>query len=602
MTSVYIQEKLNYLSINFVEPENRTSFLGYQVNTTNGSDPFSQLFQMPDPMLASFFAASSTPVSDFQNALNNIYIRGISIPVQSGAAPTFTAFAAPAFTQDSQGNYTLTITNATNAPDFYELNLSQLGVAFSGPFAAMVSYLDQLRRAMIFLDDSVYIPFRSALAMGGSQMSKQLASIYLPSYLFTSGTTTFETANLLDTGVQSILSTVLGMSFQNGLPTNTPANDLDRGTSNRVVMRRLLVLQECLVNIQVLNQMYVNWLGQYGTSTDPTTRAVGGQLLALILFALENLKTINDSMLANMDSLTAGTCDSTASANSFGTILCYLNKTIQAYRDNSANMKSVNSFVQGQKRAFQGEMSRTSGRSSIQARQRIFDIIAMVSVMVALLGAIVIVAVPMADRVKQMVAAILFGITVLLIFILTVLQNRYIPAVTEGFASGTGVTDGDFAYLKNQTGATQMNSAVQTAIFSLSDQYLEDTIFLVMALQSFSTYENINAITQTELLRYLEYQSELDTNTTYVDEVNRVMDRKTKVAGARVQMFLSIMFIIAVAMLGVAFLPSYQKEFGIGSLVALFVVVVGYLLYITSLVRTDGQKLYWYKPAVSGLP
>ena len=267
-----------------------------------------------------------------------------------------------------------------------------------------------------------------------------------------------------------------------------------------------------------------------------------------------------------------------------------VSKRITRYNNYTTEINSLTDEYSETKGFVKRNAERFDTERKYEMRGKVLGAIALVIMIIAVVVATVAALLDMDFKQKLMVSG---GALAFIAVAGIVLMAFFTKQVVEGFnVFGNGTSD---ISLKNA-----VISGFNTAILDIARDYLHTTMALVQSISSYRSFGNATYTMAKEYRYFKDNNVQLKNTGEKYRALHRASDLYQKKYGA--SMYLFIMLGLIGTLTSMAYIAAQEKmpvampvALGVGGLLA-FIVLVVFILEVTGIVRTDGDKKYWGNP------
>ena len=514
------------------------------------------------------FAGALTASVGLTEGESNVYYR-------TGSATTYTTFVTGS---------TFPAASPPTEMNFYSLTLLQTGNGL-----AIRTYLENLQKAYGLL-----LQFQQL--MSGNVITVNTYSRSTVYYKFDSvnGHITYDSQATPDatTGVFANALTDATRGELSIVNINTLL------TNNAVLMNTdIFVLSRiCLLQILMINSYIALFLyDSQQTNPTPSGPANLADATTILQATINVFETHNDNMYTN-DSNGGG----------ISSILGAMNDRITSFKTTRDGITDANTVLKSNKLDLQGNVDRVNSQVSGSTGPKWYQYLAMsILIVISVVQGLVITS-DLADEKKTVYTMGIFAIAIIVAIILYIIEVRFFSVPVEGFDAGSTVISDSYSsgIINSASSMAGDVSLFSDAIIKLANAFIDNTLYIGLALQSYEAYGLADYSMQKELSYYTDQNYQMQTTSAKLRNTGNIIALNARDSYARTMFFIELLVILSTtAMLYVVStpMPSFHPYIlGLGG-IALVVAMFIYILAINSKVRTDSAKVYWGKPNTAGI-
>lgn len=348
--------------------------------------------------------------------------------------------------------------------------------------------------------------------------------------------------------------------------------------TNRMVLRRILLLYELMttyyVSVKILKDFY-----SAGTPFYNHVRTIN-------YLVNEYLTNFNNNMVTE-----------TMYEGSRNTTLGYLGDRVSdgttLYKTNYQSIQQNTGAVSDLKDVLKGNLDALSTQQSRDTKDKVFLITAIVLSVLVGLSCLVVYFMPVDPRTKVVAAATvsLFGVVLMITFKM-ILGTQVEKFQTSSSSFNIG---GTVSILVDRARSYNLLYA---------KNFLQNTINIALMIQTGNTYNAVNYAMTKEDYYYQTTRKQMEISSNKVDDVRGAYSLESYTNRARVSFFINLAIIIALTSGGAIAtngIPFLRNIILVGGSVAVVLALILYILDVSRRVRTEGDKMYWMQPIVTGL-
>ena len=350
-------------------------------------------------------------------------------------------------------------------------------------------------------------------------------------------------------------------------------------------LSRILLMQIMIINCYIGLFLYAN-----SSATTGITTTDAGVILTATISVFENL---NNNMYNN-----------DTNGNGISSILSSLKDRITTFKATRDGITDANTTLKSNKMDLQGNIDRVTSQKTGSKGIRWYQYLALaVLVLVACSQGLVITS-DLPDEHKMVYTAGIFAAAIISAFILYIIEVRYFAVPPEGFTSPTINDIYNGSDISNVSNISSNIGLFTDAILKLANAFLDNTLYIGLALQSYQAYGMADSSMQKELSYYNDQNSQIGNTSNKLRDTGNIIALNARDSYSRTMFFIELLVILSttafmfVMSSSLPILHPYILGLGV---IALIVVMFIYILAINSKVRTDSSKVYWGKPSTVGL-
>lgn len=575
--STAIQEKLEFINESFILPELQTQFTGN--NAVLSTNTF--IYTLMD---YGRFTAPGTPAAAAPSTVTDSEVKKLYIKKYGGVFNlinyTDNDFTEEASVLRSSKAWQITKPNVTTAEILTsEYNFSKLlaenintpgYTSFQGTSpSSILDILNALRLAYNMLDPSTFEAYKLRKLRGGTTLSTPVLKYALT---LKSGSTT-EYVSTTENDINTIETTVKPI---------IDITKVDLNTTRVEAVRRLLLLYESYIHMY-LGLLLLSRTAVGTTSLTSTARIV---LYDMCYDMVKQFIARND-VIENI-------------GGNVYTVIKDLEKRMQLYKNTRKGIEEKNIELKKLKTDIRLEKDLLNISNSYSKKTTGVFYGYLVITLLIITGVIVIYYnESLDDGMKKLMISIMAGVSILA-YVVMYLINKYV--LIETFSAASVLP----AFLSIGAINTTIDlDTKRTELLNIINKeslvYLANTINMVLLMDSYRGYGNVNYSMQKEFQYYKNKNDTLSQEKNKITQAHRITYLNSRVNRYRVYYFLQILLTITIA----AFLSIYLPEMLTAiSVIAVFLIILFtyfYIINVNNLVRTDGRKLYWGQPNLSNL-
>lgn len=272
----------------------------------------------------------------------------------------------------------------------------------------------------------------------------------------------------------------------------------------------------------------------------------------------------------------------------------------QEYKGTNDSINTLYDTIQEQKEYIKNQVERVGTESKYESRGKSMTIAALVILIAVIIGAILVLVLPLEKRKRLIGAGAVLGVASIGALIMSVVFSK---VVVEGFASA--FVD---PYGADQI-ANTINAENGTILFSGEMrrkvlEYLQKSAMLVTSVKSYQILGNINYTMAKESRYFNDMDTQMKLAGERIKGNHRSSDLMQKQNSASMYFFVSVSIIVGAALVSLVAFDESPMARLITYIVAGFFLVLAMIIYVlehSSYVRTDGDKKYWSQPPNGGM-
>lgn len=268
-----------------------------------------------------------------------------------------------------------------------------------------------------------------------------------------------------------------------------------------------------------------------------------------------------------------------------------INNSITKYRNNQTEINSLAPVLNKNKETLKKTQTQFKSRQDRVTRLNIYKYIELSIMILITIFAFVIISVPFEKSMKTLLTSILALVAIANILIIYYVFDK--PGLIETFT------------ISQPNGLNQDNTDISIAVHQFMDasiRYLLQTDNLNILLQSKMVYGNVNQGLSKELTYYNDASTELVNSNINIDSVYKSAYITQINYSAAMQLFMSLSLIVAGFTISFVTLESLEITGSVytwvSSITAFFIIIVViiYMLEVSTRVRTNPKQVYWAVP------
>lgn len=576
--STAIQEKLEFINESFIISELQTQFTGK--NAISATNTF--IYELMD---YGRFTAAGTPAAAAPTSIDDTHVKKIYLKKYGGPFTlinyTDSEFSGDT-TQSLRSNKSWQITKpnvTTNEFLTSEYNLSKLlqenitgsgYTSFKGAAASSIlEILDAIRMAYNILDPATFQAYQLKKKANAFTIDTPILKYALA--LKTGSTTEYvsTTENNINT-IETAIKPIIDIS------------KIDLNTTRVEAVRRLLLLYESYIHIY----LGLLLLSRTNTGTSGTVNAARVVMYDICYDMIKQFIERNN-VIENI-------------GGNVYTIIKDLEQRMQLYKNTRKGIEQENTELQNLKTDIRLEKDILNISNSYSKKTNGVFYAYFAITLLIIVGVIVIYYTPtLDDGMKKLLMSIMAGVSIIA-YVVMYLVNRYV--LMETFSSASVLP----AFLTIDTINTETNLATsRTSLLTILNRealvYLNNTINMVLLMDSYRGYGNVNYSMQKEYQYYKDKNDTLSQDKNKINQAHRITYLNSRINRYRVYYFLQILLTITLTAFLVTYFPDMLTFFTVIAVLFIILFTYFYIINVNNLVRTDGKKLYWGQPNLNDL-
>jgi hypothetical protein len=568
--STPIQDKLEFINESFVLPELQTQFTGKDAKSSTSSFIYTLLDY-------SRFTTSGTPAGSapfitdtevkklylkkYGGLFNLITYSGADVAEASGVLRSSKSW------QITKPNITPTelLTSEYNFSKLLGENINTTGyTSFKGTAVSLLEILESLRMAYNILDPSTFQEYQ--LKKKGNASTLDIGILKYTLALKTGSTTDY--VSTTETNINTIETVVKPI---------IDITKIDLNTTRVEAVRRLILLYESYIHV------YLGLLLLSKTSTGTDARVVMYDICYDMVKQFIERNNVIENIGGNVYN-----------------VIKDLEQRMQLYKKTRKGIEEENTQLQNLKTDIRLEKDLLNISNGYSKKTNGIFYAYLASTLIVIVGVIVIFYSPtLSDGMKKLFMSIMAGISVIA-YIVLYLVNRYV--LMETFSSASVLP----AFLSISTIKAAANLDTQitdlSTIFNRESLvYLNNTINMVLLMDSYRGYGNVNYSMQKEHQYYKDKNDTLTQDKNKINQAHRVTYLNSRVNRYRVYYFLQLLLTITITAFLTTYFPDMLTFFTIIAVLLIIMFTYFYIINVNNLVRTDGKKLYWGQPNLNNM-
>lgn len=389
-------------------------------------------------------------------------------------------------------------------------------------------------------------------------------------------TSTYKDYNFYVTGFRLQERDSISNDEAGGVYTDPYFDDI----TNRVVVRRLLLMYELIATYYIAAKIYLIYMGN-------SNRGLVNKAKAISYLVHEYLSNINNNL---------STISPTLNNNSLGYLSDVVNDQTRAFYDTSKSVQENTGEINTLKDVVKGNVDLLNNELSRKTTNNTFMILSIVLACIVIVACCVAYFLPIERGTKIVIAlgAMLTSIILIIVFKLIYNTNKeyfQVPPPSIG-TTYTLTTD------QSEIPATTYNYAL-----NFSSKFLQNTISITLMNQTANTYSAMNYSLAKEDNYFKNVRSQLESSSAKITEAKGARQLDTYTKRARVSFFINLAIILSLTMSGsimLSAIPIISNIIIIAGCISVIFAILLYVLDVSRRVRTSGSKMYWLQPVTTG--
>jgi len=574
--STAIQDKLEFVNESFVLPELQTQLTGKDAKSSS-----SFMYTLLD---YTRFTAAGTPAAAAPTTITDTEVKKIYLKKYGGpfnlinySSGDFTPDTTAALRSDKSWQIRKPnvkdeeiLSSEHNFSKILSENINTTGYpTFKGTAVSILEILDALRMAYNILEPTTFQAYQLKKKGGRATLDTPILKYTLA---LKTGSTT-EYVSTTENNINTIEITVKPI---------IDITKVDLNTTRVEAVRRLLLLYESYIHtylaLLLLSRTNVGTSGAINQA-----RVVMYDICYDIVNQFIKRNEILESIGGNVY-----------------TVIKDLEQRMQLYKNTRKGIEQENTELQNLKTDIRLEKDLLNISNSYSKKTNGVFYAYLAITLLIIVGVIVIFYTPtLSDGMKKLLMSIMAGITIIA-YIIMYLVNRYVLA--EPFSSSSVLPN--FLTIDTINTATDLD-AQRTDLLAIFNRealvYLNNTINMVLLMDSYRGYGNVNYSMQKEYQYYKDKNDTLTQDKNKINQAHRITYLNSRVNRYRVYYFLQLLLTITIAAFLATYFPDMLTFFTVIAVLIIVMFTYFYIINVNNLVRTDGKKLYWGQPNLNDL-
>ena len=351
------------------------------------------------------------------------------------------------------------------------------------------------------------------------------------------------------------------------------------------VVRRLLLLYTLMSNFYIAMTAY-DRMFVAGTTTEPA--------------AAKNLLSLAYQSLAELNRNTVRAGESPDNSDSVTKIAERVNERTQDFYKMGANINALSEQTTENKIMLRDDLQRMATTDAVKERSRQYAVATIAISLVIVFGLAVVFATPSSPLVKVTgTAAVLVAALILNMAV----KKLYAGNVAETFVDPPGALVYSLPAYPSGLAATQKAEVIafyESAFMKQVSEYLGNTTYLALLLQSHKAYGNVNFSMQKEERYFADAVDQMGTHRKKVRDTTGLLRLDQITERARMTLALTALIIVSAAAFAIMLLrlrfPGLIPFVLIAAAVLLASALFFYIMDTNARVRTSGAHRYWQQP------
>jgi len=422
---------------------------------------------------------------------------------------------------------------------------------------------------------SAWTPFSfNTTALTSSDSPLQLVLVYTHNKTWT---------KLLITNFR-VMNTLSGTAAVAGSPAEIFSVETDL-----FVVRRLLLLYTLMSNFYIAMTAY-DRMFVAGTTTEPVSA--------------KNLLSLAYQSLAELNRNTVRAGESPDNSDSVTKIAERVNERTQDFYKMGANINALSEQTTENKIMLRDDLQRMATTDAVKERSRQYAVATIAISLVIVFGLAVVFVTPSSPLVKVTGAA---AVLVAALILNMAVKKLYAGNVAETFGNGSPDPPGALVYslpaYPSGIAATQKAEVIsfyESAFMKQVSEYLGNTTYLALLLQSHKAYGNVNFSMKKEERYFADAVDQMGTQRKKVRDTTGLLRLDQITERARMTLALTTLIIVSSAAFAIMLLrlrfPGLIPFVLIVAAVLLASALFFYIMDTNARVRTSGAHRYWQQP------
>lgn len=351
------------------------------------------------------------------------------------------------------------------------------------------------------------------------------------------------------------------------------------------VVRRLLLLYTLMSNFYIAMTAY-DRMFVAGTTTEPA--------------AAKNLLSLAYQSLAELNRNTVRAGESPDNSDSVTKIAERVNERTQDFYKMGANINALSEQTTENKIMLRDDLQRMATTDAVKERSRQYAVATIAISLVIVFGLAVVFATPSSPLVKVTgTAAVLVAALILNMAV----KKLYAGNVAETFVDSPGALVYSLPAYPSGLAATQKAEVIafyESAFMKQVSEYLGNTTYLALLLQSHKAYGNVNFSMKKEERYFADAVDQMGTQRKKVRDTTGLLRLDQITERARMTLALTTLIIVSAAAFAIMLLrlrfPGLIPFVLIVAAVLLASALFFYIMDTNARVRTSGAHRYWQQP------
>jgi len=351
------------------------------------------------------------------------------------------------------------------------------------------------------------------------------------------------------------------------------------------VVRRLLLLYTLMSNFYIAMTAY-DRMFTAGTTAEPASA--------------KNLLSLTYQSLAEMNRNTVRAGSDGTNSDSVTKIAERVNERTRDFYKMGANINALGEQTNESKIMLRDDLQRMATTDAVKERSRRYAVATIAISLVIVLGLAVVFATPSSPLVKVTgTAAVLVAAVILNLAV----KKLYAGNVAETFVDPPGALVYSLPAYPSGLAATQKAEVIsfyESAFMKQVSEYLGNTTYLALLLQSHKAYGNVNFSMQKEERYFADAVDQMGTHRKKVRDTTGLLRLDQITERARMTLALTALIIVSAAAFAIMLLrlrfPGLIPFVLIAAAVLLASALFFYIMDTNARVRTSGAHRYWQQP------